>query len=137
MVGVGSSRFTACPSGIVTFDPSAFRPVGETVPSAYVLEPTPSDAHGVGSSLTAIAKGVPKPFPFPWRSFCTWRRVSHDTKSSPSFGFPAAGVGSNDEQPRPLVAGTNVARSNDSPFRIEPEVGQVTEHDVESERKVA
>ena len=60
--------------------------------------------------------------------------LSGSPPRSPSLDF---GVGSEDEQPGPAVAGANVARSYNAPLRIEPELGKVTEDDIESERKVA
>jgi hypothetical protein len=58
-------------------------------------------------------------------------RASQDSGDSPSLKFPAAGVGSRpreDEDPLATVGRSGVTRGYKHPFRIEPEVGQVSEY---------
>ncbi|RAJ54892.1 hypothetical protein K388_05026 [Streptomyces sp. KhCrAH-43] len=63
-------------------------------PAVALLVPFASPAIGVGSSFTAIANGVPCPFPLiPFAKF-RCRLASQDSSDSPSFGFDAVGVGS-------------------------------------------
>lgn len=61
------------------------------------------------------------------------RLAANDSSDSPSFTTLASGVGQ-DEEPIPLVGSTGVVRSHTTPFRIEPQSGKVSEHDVESSR---
>lgn len=83
--------------------------------------------YGVGQRIASCDSGVPIPFPFWSRALWSrWRSVN-DSGLSPSFGSPAAGVGQH-EDPLPPMRSPDVGRRAHDPFRIEPEVGQVSEY---------
>lgn len=86
-----------------------------------------------GSIRTAIASGTPAPFPLIPVAFSRACR-SRNASGSPSNGFadgvgnsPLAGPGE-DEDAEPTVRCSDIGRSEANPFRIEPEVGQVSEY---------
>ena len=55
------------------------------------------------------------------------RRASQPSRSSTSPNVAAHGVGKN-EYPESVVTGPEVGRAKTVPFRIEPELGQVSEN---------
>jgi hypothetical protein len=75
-------------------------------------------AHGVGHILTASVSGGVATF----FAACLTNHVS----AFSSVVFPALGVGHN-PTPVPLVGSANVVRSHNSPSRIIPHFGKVTE----------
>src|SRR5690606_33894325 len=91
----------------------------------------PSVAHGVGSSATATESGVPIPLPLMPFALIASRRAIQRSTSSPSLNTPAFGVGSNDEDPEPLVWRADVASAYATPARVIPEGGQVSEYGTE------
>jgi hypothetical protein len=85
----------------------------------------------------AIASGVPNPFPLAAVIITRCLRASHVSTDSPSFGFIAAGVGSNDEQPLPAVGCSDIRSSNTAPPHVIPCLGKVPENSIEPQRPVA
>ena len=86
---------------------------GRQVESPRWLCPLSSRAVGVGSSVATVRRFGP---PSPW-----WPGP---------FVSEVRGVGSrpgDDEEPGALVGRADVGRSYNRPFRIEPEVGKVSE----------
>jgi hypothetical protein len=114
---------------------------------------------GVGSSATTSGiPGVCRLLPvLPFQSLATgvgskcamqsdnsrdlslsFHRLGLPTEWESRRASQAVGVGSSEDvEPFSTVRSANGRRRNNRPFRIEPEGGKVTEHGIESERKVS